>query len=120
MLEPVAGAMLLPFIFASTAYGDYLTSVNPAFTNKILVGLNVVCWCAQFIGHGFFERRAPALLDNLVQALVLAPFFVWMELLFMFGYRPELRRRVEKAVEKEVIKFKEQKSNGISKGKNAQ
>jgi len=120
MLEPVAGAMLLPFIFASTAYGDHLTSANPTSTNTILVGLNIVCWCAQFIGHGFFEHRAPALLDNLVQALVLAPFFVWMELLFMFGYRPELRSRVEKAVEKEVVKFRERKSNGKAKGGKAQ
>lgn len=52
-----------------------------------------------------FEGRAPALLDNLVQALFLAPFFVWMEILFACGYRPELQSRVEDAVEKEVEKY---------------
>lgn len=69
----------------------------------------------QFIGHGAFEKRAPALLDNLVQALLLAPFFVFMELLFIFGYRPELQKRIDVAVEKEITRFKAEKSNGATK-----
>ena len=71
-----------------------------------------------------FEGRAPALLDNLVQALFLAPFFVWMEILFSFGYRPGLKSRVDIAVEKEVAKYQksQQQSNdavnsGNSNGK---
>ena len=28
--------------------------------------LQGISWCAQFAGHGFAERRAPALLDNLL------------------------------------------------------
>lgn len=73
-------------------------------------GIHIVSWLAQFVGHGKFEGRAPALLDNLVQALLLAPLFVWMEILFFFGYRPELKARMEKGVEVEIAKFrKEQK-----------
>ena len=76
----------------------------------------IVSWIAQFIGHGVYEGRAPALLDNLMQALVLAPFFVFMEALFKFGYRPELQKRVNDAVEKEVKKFKDEKNtNGTTK-----
>jgi len=60
--------------------------------------------------HGFFEGRAPALLDNLVQALFLAPFFVWFEVLFFFGYRPELQRRLNKAVEVELSKLRKDKA----------
>ena len=55
----------------------------------------VVAWGMQFVGHGVFEKRAPALKDNVVQALFLAPFFVWIECLWMGGYRPELRERVD-------------------------
>ncbi|KAF4635437.1 hypothetical protein G7Y89_g2666 [Cudoniella acicularis] len=62
-----------------------------------------------------FEGRAPALLDNLIQALVLAPFFVFMEFLFKFGYRPELQKRVNEAVGKEIKKFKTGKTNGTVK-----
>lgn len=66
----------------------------------------MLSWVAQFIGHGAFEGRAPALLDNLVQAFLLAPLFVWMEVLFFLGYRPELRARYHKSVEKEIATFR--------------
>ena len=67
---------------------------------------------AQFAGHGIFEGRAPALLDNLVQALFLAPFFVWMEILFYLGYRPELKGRLDRSVVKEIEKFNRSKTQG--------
>jgi uncharacterized membrane protein YGL010W len=74
-------------------------------------------WIVQFIGHGVFEGRAPALLDNLVQAIFLAPFFVWLEILFALGYRPELKSRLDQAIKAEVAKFKSQKSVKAENGK---
>jgi uncharacterized membrane protein YGL010W len=56
------------------------------------------------------------LLDNLVQALVLAPFFVFMEALFYFGYRPELQKRVNEAVEKEIKKVNAEKEQKKGNG----
>lgn len=117
LLEPVAGTVLVPVLLGITAFGNHLTSTNATGTNKAMIGLHVVSWLAQFVGHGVFEGRAPALLDNLVQALFLAPFFVWMEILFFFGYRPELRARVEKAVQKAISS---RKVNGIVKSGKAQ
>lgn len=69
-----------------------------------------------------YEKRAPALLDNLLQAFVLAPFFVFMEGLFMLGYRPELQKRVNTEVIKEVKKFRASKeaTNGTAKNGKAQ
>jgi uncharacterized membrane protein YGL010W len=32
--------------------------------------------------------------------------FVWLEILFKFGYRPELRARVNKKVKIEIEKFR--------------
>lgn len=115
LLEPIAGSLITPALLASTAYSHHLLSIAPTLTNQIAIGIFIVSWIAQFIGHGAFEGRAPALLDNLVQALVLAPFFVWMEVLFKLGYRPELRARVDKEVEKEVEKFLKSKANGAVK-----
>lgn len=85
--------------------------------NYYAVGIHVVSWLAQFVGHGKFEGRAPALLDNLVQALLLAPLFVWMEILFFFGYRRELKQRMDKNVEVEIEKFRKEKEQ--KKGKEA-
>jgi len=116
LLEPVAGSVLLPIIIGWTAYANHLTSAYPYNANVASLAVFTVSWIAQFIGHGVYEGRAPALLDNLVQALVLAPFFVFMEALFAFGYRPELQKRVSDAVEKEIKKFKSQsKTNGAVK-----
>jgi uncharacterized membrane protein YGL010W len=122
LMEPVAGAMLAPILIGVTAYGDHLTSTYGATANKWAGGVFLASWIAQFIGHGKFERRAPALLDNIVQALLLAPFFVWFEILFTLGYRPELKKRVDKAVEEDIRKFKEKKTqsaNGNANGTKA-
>ena len=114
LMEPVAGSALAPLLLAGTAYSNYLTKMHGATANYAALGLFGLSWIAQFVGHGAFEGRAPALLDNLIQALFLAPFFVWMEILFYFGYRPELQSRVAKNVEKELEKFRKskQQSNG--------
>jgi uncharacterized membrane protein YGL010W len=108
-MEPVAGGMLAPLLFAGTAYANHLTSTYGMQANYIAIGVHIVSWVVQFVGHLIFEGRAPALLDNLVQALFLAPFFVWLEVLFALGYRPELKSRLENAVKKEVAKFKAEK-----------
>lgn len=72
-------------------------------------------WVAQIAAHKYFEGNAPALLENLqqgrvhvwiefdflvayVEALVLAPYFVVIELLFFFGYNPELQAAFQKRV----------------------
>jgi uncharacterized membrane protein YGL010W len=74
--------------------------------------IHLTGWLLQFIGHGVFEGkfneitlnftfvsetkrlfsnlgRAPALLDSLDQALLTAPLFVLLEILFFCGYRNE-------------------------------
>lgn len=109
-MEPVAGGMLAPLLLGGTAYANHLTSTYGMKANYIAIGVHVFSWIAQFIGHGFFEGRAPALMDNLVQAIFLAPLFVWLEILFAFGYRPELKSRLNESVEKEITKFNEEKA----------
>ena len=122
-MEPVAGGLLAPLLLGWTAYAKHLTSCYGATANYWAIGIHIVSWVAQFAGHGLFEGRAPALLDNLSQAFFLAPFFVWMEILFFFGYRPELKGRLDQAVMKEIEKYRkgvEQKNgtavNGKAKG----
>ncbi|KAL9003750.1 MAG: hypothetical protein Q9188_003390 [Gyalolechia gomerana] len=116
LMEPVAGGLLAPLMLAGTAYANHLSNTYGQTVNYWALGLHLTSWIAQFIGHGVFEGRAPALMDNLVQAFFLAPFFVWMELLFRLGYRPGLRSRLDEAVEKEVQKYRRSKaqSNGAA------
>jgi uncharacterized membrane protein YGL010W len=46
-------------------------------------------------------------------AVVLAPFFVHLELLFGAGYRPELHRHVKNEIGKEITKIR--KAQGAEK-----
>lgn len=112
LLEPVAGFVLAAFCLGSTAFVNSWHLRDPTLTFQVALGVHIVSWIAQFIGHGAFEGRAPALMDNLVQAIFLAPMFVWLEMLFKLGYRRELQARVEKAVVKEIAKFEAEKKNG--------
>ena len=56
------------------------------------VGLFVVGWIVQFIGH-VFEGRKPAFVDDLI-GLVVGPLFVVAEVAFAMGLRPELAAEV--------------------------
>lgn len=116
LMEPVAGGLLAPILIGGTAYANHLTSAYGSTANYWALGIHIFSWLAQFVGHGIFEGRAPALLDNLVQAIFLAPFFVWLEILFFFGYRPELKARLDKAIDIEVSKVKAAKKEKIANG----
>uniref|UniRef100_A0A1D1YEJ7 Putative endoplasmic reticulum membrane protein C16E8.02 n=1 Tax=Anthurium amnicola TaxID=1678845 RepID=A0A1D1YEJ7_9ARAE len=56
---------------------------------QVVLAAQLLCWTGQFVGHGIFEGRAPALLNDSSQAILMAPFFVLLEVLQkMFGYEP--------------------------------
>ncbi|MBF5042373.1 DUF962 domain-containing protein [Aggregicoccus sp. 17bor-14] len=57
------------------------------------LGLFVVGWAAQFVGH-VFEGRKPAFVDDLVGLLV-GPLFVAAEAGFLLGLRTEVQREIE-------------------------
>jgi uncharacterized membrane protein YGL010W len=50
-------------------------------------------WILQLVGH-VYERRRPALADNLFQIFV-APLFLCAELFFALGYKPKLHAAVQ-------------------------
>ncbi|MBA0790199.1 hypothetical protein Gohar_014864 [Gossypium harknessii] len=79
---------------------------------QVVLAAQLFCWTGQFIGHGVFEKRAPALLDNLVQAFLMAPFFVLLEVLqSLFGYEPYpgFHARVKAKIEAEIKEWKDKK-----------
>mmetsp|Transcript_5161 Transcript_5161/g.9484 ORF Transcript_5161/g.9484 Transcript_5161/m.9484 type:complete len:218 (-) Transcript_5161:245-898(-) len=51
------------------------------------VCVHIMGWLLQFYGHGLHEKRMPALLTNLSQAVLMAPLFVYLEILAFFGYK---------------------------------
>lgn len=60
------------------------------------VGLFLVGWAIQFLGH-YFEGRKPAFVDDLI-GLAIGPLFVLAEVAFLLG----LRKDVEAAIEQKA------------------
>ncbi|KZP24617.1 DUF962-domain-containing protein [Athelia psychrophila] len=104
-LEPIAALIYAPQLTLSllTATAYYYHGSNAM---AVAGGVHALSWIAQFIGHGVAEKRAPALLDNVVGAVVLAPFFVHLEVLFHLGYRPALHKEVQNDIGKEVTRIR--------------
>lgn len=110
-MDAIAGLLYAPLI-----YGMHHLANNYFKDNtNLAIGLHVAGWIAQFIGHGVFERRAPALLDNFFQAVHAAVFFVWLEVLFMLGYKPKLRKELDKLVVAEIARFEAEKKKSAAK-----
>ncbi|KAJ7904255.1 hypothetical protein B0H14DRAFT_2662073 [Mycena olivaceomarginata] len=103
-LEPFAALLYTPQLVLSLLTATAYSSTAGHVTQAII--LHAFSWVAQFIGHGVAEKRAPALLDNLIGAVVLAPFFVHLEILFALGYRPEMHKQLNNEIGKEITKLR--------------
>lgn len=106
---PLVGALLLWYLFLDLALGIAAVAVFTGLMvgaitlNQALAGARaslwvagtvfVVGWTLQFLGHGVWEKRQPALLDNALQALV-APMFLISEAAFALGLRRPLQAEV--------------------------
>ena len=60
------------------------------------IGLFVVGWIIQFVGH-YYEGRKPAFVDD-VLGLLIGPLFVAAELAFLLGLRSGLQEEIEARV----------------------
>ncbi|GMG55700.1 unnamed protein product [Ambrosiozyma monospora] len=86
-LSPKMGLLSLPFIVITYLSALYL-EINYSMFRVLFyaISVNLGAWGFQFVGHFVFEKNSPAVFDDLVQPLVLAPYFVLFELVFMLGY----------------------------------
>jgi uncharacterized membrane protein YGL010W len=111
LLEPIAGLLYAPILATMVIGAELFVLSFPEDYLKYSLIIHVTSWVSQFIGHGIFEKRRPALMDNLAQAFLLAPFFVFMEVLFALGYRPLLHRRIQSKVDKAIEEWKKSKKS---------
>lgn len=104
-LDVQGGLISAPLLYAMCALNTKWSHESNNY-NTWLIGMFIFSWIMQFLSHAFFEKRAPALLDNLTQALVLAPFFVLFELLFLLGWRRDVKKRVDVRAAANIAAFK--------------
>ena len=90
------GAAMLVLIGAAIAIGQWVASMSTFVWATTGVGLFVVGWAIQFVGH-HYEGRKPAFVDDVV-GLLIGPLFVVAEVAFMAGLRLEVRNAIEQRV----------------------
>ncbi|XP_047316798.1 2-hydroxy-palmitic acid dioxygenase mpo1-like [Impatiens glandulifera] len=113
-LDKKVGTLAAFLCFVCWVFGG-LIAKNLGFSMawKVVLVVQMLCWTGQFIGHGVFEKRAPTLLDNVLQPMLMAPFFVVLEVLWLgFGYEPFLgfHAKVKNNIDAEIKSFKEKKT----------
>ncbi|KAI9221179.1 DUF962 domain-containing protein [Blastocladiella britannica] len=116
ILEPFATITYTPVMLLLFVTSGWVAKFADNPINVAVIS-NVVSWVFQIGAHFVFEKRAPAFLDSVHQALVMAPLFVWMEVLFMLGYKPEMEARMQKQVDVEIAKFRASQVAGADKAK---
>jgi uncharacterized membrane protein YGL010W len=96
LLDRAAGLVLTAQISLMIYTSIYLKyNVSRAEFYFIAAMAQIVGWGTQFFGHGVFEGRRPALVDNIFQTLI-APLFVVIEAFFFLGLKSDLKKQVEK------------------------
>lgn len=97
VLDVPLGAMMAVVSALCVAFGQWTATLSTLMWLVIGVGLFLVGWVFQFIGHVAYEHRKPAFVDDVI-GLLIGPLFVLAEALFGFGWRPALREAIEAQV----------------------
>jgi uncharacterized membrane protein YGL010W len=90
------GLLMSAVLLLCVWLGARLASATTALWLGVGLGLFVLGWIIQFVGH-YFEGRKPAFVDDLT-GLIIGPLFVAAELGFMLGLREPLRLAIEARV----------------------
>ena len=93
----LAFALLFTVIYGATwVLAQYLAAQSTAIWLGWGIGLFVVGWVLQFIGH-FYEGKKPAFVDDIV-GLFVGPLFVAAEIAFALGLCRDLQTAIEARV----------------------
>lgn len=90
------GLTMSVLMVLSLAAGQWFAAQSTAIWLGAGVGLFVVGWAFQFLGH-HYEGRKPAFVDDL-SGLIVGPLFLVAEAAFHFNMRPAVKAAVEARV----------------------
>jgi len=95
-LELRLGVLMTVLMGLSVWLGHVLAQQSTMLWLSSGVGMFVVGWVIQFVGH-HYEGRKPAFVDD-VSGLIVGPLFVVAELAFLVGLRQDLKEQIEARV----------------------
>jgi uncharacterized membrane protein YGL010W len=82
-----------PFSLVLLVLGDFIATLPWSLSLTTFVGVFVLGWFFQLLGH-YIEGNRPALRDNFLQ-IFNAPLFLAAEMLFALGFYQGLRNRIK-------------------------
>ncbi|NML31396.1 Mpo1 family 2-hydroxy fatty acid dioxygenase [Paraburkholderia antibiotica] len=96
-LDVPLGVMMACVSALCIAFGEWIAAQTTLVWLATGIGLFVIGWAFQFVGHVAYEHRKPAFVDDVI-GLMIGPLFVLAEALFGFGWRPDLREAIDAQV----------------------
>ncbi|AQY63697.1 DUF962 domain-containing protein [Pseudomonas veronii] len=93
-LELALGVLMSVLMGLSVWAGHVLAAQSTPVWLSGGIGMFVVGWVIQFVGH-YYEGKKPAFVDD-VSGLIVGPLFVVAELAFLLGLRHELKEQIER------------------------
>ncbi len=97
----------IQYPFIGYLLNDYNISIFSLSNMQSTIFLHILSWILQFIGHGVFEKRKPALLDNIFLVFN-APVFVNIELMnFIFKYKESELNETRKHIIRDINNYRE-------------
>lgn len=101
VMEPVAGLLYAPLIAGMQYLGQTVCAANI----PVSIGVHLFGWASQIFAHKVCEGRAPAFLEDPLQAVHSAVFFVWLEVLYALGYRPKQKEELDALIRERIAKM---------------
>lgn len=95
-LEIRLGVLMTVLLGLAVWLGQILAAQSTSVWLGSGLGMFVVGWVIQFVGH-YYEGRKPAFVDDL-SGLIVGPLFVVVEAGFLLGLRGELKQAIEERV----------------------
>jgi uncharacterized membrane protein YGL010W len=89
----------IPLLFVAGAIARHVGVLS---VWVIAVGLFVLGWALQIVGHQLFEGKRPTLLDNPVQMLI-SPMYIFAKLFIALGWRPDLAAVLQKTPQQKPL-----------------
>ncbi len=95
LLDRPLGIVMALFLEFCAWVGIALSAQSTGVWLGFGIGLFILGWVIQFVGH-YFEGRKPAFVDD-IMGLIVGPLFVVAELAFLMGLRKPLLAQIEAA-----------------------
>lgn len=92
-LNVAYGLVMTMLLLAGLQLSMLFASLSTAAWLGLGIGLFVVGWIIQFIGHAY-EGKKPAFVDDII-GLVIGPLFIVVEVAFMLGLSKDLKQQIE-------------------------